>query len=48
MTTAPEPRADAPVHTGPDAGVAPALRTPEKAAAGAEGMDPMGGMGGMM
>ena len=34
MTAAPEPRADAPVHTGPDAGVAPALRTPEKAAAG--------------
>ena len=26
MTAAPEPRADAPVHTGPDAGVAPALR----------------------
>ena len=24
MTAAPEPRADAPVHTGPDAGVAPA------------------------
>ena len=36
MTTAPEPRADAPVHTGPDAGVAPALRTPEKAAAGVD------------
>lgn len=36
MTAAPEPRADAPVHTGPDAGVAPALRTPEKAAAGVD------------
>ncbi len=33
---APEPRADAPVHAGPRAGVAPTLRAPEEAAAGAD------------